>query len=208
MKYDLIVTSCNRFDLLDKTLLSFFRYADVKPQRVIISEDSGIEIPDRIIALLPPESIILNNQRRGQIASIDSCISFVEQDYFFHLEDDWQFYRTGFIQESFNVLKNSDIINHWLRERNDTNGHPVKNDCLVLNYKKTWHGFTFNPTLKRMSDYRMIGNYSKFSNHPYRAWEAEAAIGKFYKDKGMFATIAKQGYVKHIGENRHITQGI
>jgi len=207
LKYDLIVTSCNRFDLLDKTLLSFFRYADVKPQRVIISEDSGIDIPDRIIQLLPQESIILNNQKRGQIASIDLCLSFVEQDYFFHLEDDWEFYRTGFIEESFNVLKNRDIINHWLRERNDTNGHPVKNDCLILNHKRTWHGFTFNPTLKRMKDYRILKSYSNFGSNIWRAWENEIAIGKYYKDRGMYATIAKQGYVKHIGENRHVTQG-
>lgn len=207
MKYDLIVTSCGRFDLLEKTLKSFFQFADLFPQRIIIGEDSAKEIPHSIIYEYKPV-ITIDNMRRGQIKSIDSCLQSVTKDYFFHLEDDWEFYRTGFIEESFNALQNPDVINHWLRERNDTNGHPIKGDALIQGYKNTWHGFTFNPTLKRMSDYRMIGNYSKFSNHPYRAWEAEAAIGKFYKDKGMFATIAKQGYVKHIGENRHITQGI
>lgn len=210
MKYSLIITSCNRFDLLEQTLISFFTFVDIKPTEIIIRDDSAMNIPFHLIILLKrqaPVNLIQDNEKRGQIYSIDACIKEVTTDYFFQLEDDWLFYRTGFIQESFNALKDANCINHWLRERNDTNGHPVKNGKLILNHKRTWHGFTFNPTLKRMSDYFDCGEYSNFGSNKFKAWENEQSIGKFYMKKGMYATIAEKGFVKHIGENRHITQG-
>lgn len=207
MNYSLIVTSCNRFDLLKRTLDSFFRFCDVLPMQVIISDDSGETLP-LFANQYHPNTVNLYSNKQGQIQSIDNCIAHVTEDYFFHLEDDWEFYRSGFISESFNVLKDRNIINHWLRERTDTNGHPIKGDYLIHNYKNVWHGFTFNPTLKRMDDYRAIGSYGLYGDNKFRAWENESAIGTIYKNKGFIASIAKQGYVKHIGVNRHVKQGI
>ena len=41
--YTLVVTSCCRFDLLEKTLRSFYAHADVAPQELIVVEDSAEE---------------------------------------------------------------------------------------------------------------------------------------------------------------------
>jgi len=119
------------------------------------------------------------------------------------LEDDWVFTRNGFINESLKALEDKNCICHWLRARNDTNGHPVKNGKLVLNHMNIWHGFTFNPTLKRKSDYPDKG-YSKFSSNNNRPWECEASLGLYYKKKGMYASISESPYVLHTGGNRHV----
>lgn len=205
----LVVTSCGRFDLLAKTLVSFFHFADAPIASVIITEDSGLDVPkpflfakDKTLAI----TVINPPVRVGQIASIDRAYVLVTTPYVFHLEDDWEFYRTGFMKESLDRLEADPLcINHWLRERDDTNGHPVDGDRLRLGHNGRWHGFTFNPTLKRMSDYHRIRSYGAV-----QAWTprdpgyAESMIGQRYHELGYHATIAEKGYVKHIGEGRHV----
>ena len=110
------------------------------------------------------------------------------------------------MQESLSALDGDPLcINHWLRDRTDTNGHPIEGDRLATGYLKRWHGFTFNPTLKRMADYHRIGSYGSVATWtPWDPGQAEATIGQRYHELGYHATIAKQGFVKHIGEGRHI----
>lgn len=199
MRYDLIVTSCNRFDLLDQTLTSFFKFADRAPSKVIIHEDSRLKVPNHISK--HADSVIQGPS--GQIAGIQKCHAQVNEDYFFHIEDDWCFTRSGFISESFKALEDPMCVNHWLRARTDTNGHPVEGDRLILNHKGAWHGFTFNPTLKRMADYPAKG-YLAFCRDRKKPWDCESALGKHYMQKGMYATIAKESYVYHTGDRRHI----
>jgi len=202
----LVVTSCGRFDLLERTLNSFFRYADLPMEHVVITEDGPSKLPQRFTECFTYNSVINPGIRVGQIASIDRAYALVTTPYVFHLEDDWEFHRTGFMQESLSALEADPLcINHWLRERNDTNGHPLDGDRLRPGYNGRWHGFTFNPTLKRMSDYHAIGTYGSICPwDPKDPAKAEAAIGKRYHQLGYHASIAEQGYVKHIGEGRHV----
>lgn len=201
----LVVTSCGRFDLLERTLDSFFEYADMEIEHVVITEDSGDNFPLYFLDRHPNTSVINPPERVGQIRSIDRAYSLVTTPYVFHLEDDWEFFRTGFMRESLRRLIDPYCINHWLRDRTDTNGHPLDGDRLRPGYNGRWHGFTFNPTLKRMSDYHALGSYGKIC-----AWDsddpgkAEAAIGTHYNKMIYYASIAEQGYVKHIGEGRHV----
>jgi len=198
--YTLIITSCNRFDLLQITMQSFFDYCDILPMKVVICDDSCKTIP-YYINTYHHNTINLYTNCQGQAAAIDACMAKVDTTYYFHCEDDWEFYRTGFIKESYEALKDPSIINHWLRERNDTNGHPIIGNEVLLNHG-VWHGFTFNPTLKRLSDYKSFGSLTKLGKR--KGFEVEIALNKFYKQKGYHATIAEHGYVKHIGEGRHI----
>lgn len=205
----LVVTSCGRFDLLERTLRSFFLHADVLPAHVVLTEDSGAWIPQAIIDLVhrPCRVTTIDGVGHvGQIASIDRAYALVKTPYVFHLEDDWEFYRTGFLRESLDALeRDPKCINHWLRERDDTNGHPIVGDRLRLGHNGRWNGFTFNPTLKRMSDYRKLGSYGSVAHwDPKDPGSAEAAIGTRYRMLGYHATIAEKGYVKHIGEGRQV----
>ena len=75
--------------------------------------------------------------------------------------------------------------------------------------KGIWHGFSFNPGLRRLSDYVAIGGYGVNARFNLSApGEAESKIGIIYRNRDYFAAILAgndgKGYVKHIGFTRHI----
>jgi hypothetical protein len=130
-----VITSCGRFDLLYRTLDSFFKQNTYKHiNQIIIIDDSGnAEKAFRAIDSMVKElyshfeiRILINEVNIGQVKSIDLAYSYVQNPYIFHLEDDWEFYGHGFIEESMAILENySWIITVWLRSHDDTNGHPI-----------------------------------------------------------------------------------
>jgi len=67
---------------------------------------------------------------------------------------------------------------------------------MALNFQGIWHGFTFNPGLRRLSDYLLVKPYESIG------WETELSIK--YKELGYRAAILKDKHVEHIGWNRHI----
>ncbi|OHY52228.1 glycosyltransferase [Shewanella algae] len=214
----LVLTSCNRFDLLEVTLRSFFKFNTYPIAQYIIIEDS--HNLDKLLAVLENfpdvDFTVLNNEPQlGQMKSIDRAYSKVTSEYIFHCEDDWEFYREGFIEDSFKVLDSDEkIVTVWLREQDDTNEHPVEpevfkcNDISGRDYQimkrnhkrradsEAWHGFTFNPGLRRLKDYQLfapIGDYS-----------GERNMSDLYHESGFKAAIFKTGYVRHIGYHRGI----
>ena len=120
-----VVTSCNRHDLLARTLQSFFDHnTDRSIARVIVVEDGDAD-PTDICRPYGAEAI-RSGQRIGQIRAIDLAYAHVQTPYIFHLEDDWEFYRSGFIEKSRAHLEADPFaLLVWLRAWNDTNGHPL-----------------------------------------------------------------------------------
>lgn len=207
------MTSCNRFDLLEPTLISFLKYNTYTIERFIFIEDTHkIKQLKKIIKKFPEvykKSLLLNNNPKlGQIKSIDKAYSYVETEYIFHCEEDWEFYKEGFIEKSIEILiEFPKIINVWLRELNDTNGHPLEQDEITTNkgikikylkpkYLGIWNGFTFNPTVKRLSDYKLLGAYQNVGH--------ESEIGEFYFKNNFKAAILIEGYVRHSGWHRRV----
>jgi len=208
----LVVTSCGRFDLLFQTLESFFKLNTSRlVSQIIIIDDSGIEGAGEFIEKffeniksLFDIKIIANSVNIGQVRSIDLAYSFVRNPYIFHLEDDWEFYQAGFIELSLEVIEKFPwILTVWLRAHNDTMNHPIETvaglpfDLLSLNYQYRWHGFTWNPGLRRLSDYNYIKNFAAFA-------PSEALASQWYMAKGYRAAILKvpEGFVHHIGWER------
>ena len=197
-----VITSCGRPDLLERTLDSFFEFNTYPVEKIIVVEDSGVDCNGALQVKYIGQPIVwmCNEGNMGQIASIDRAYSHVKTPYVFHCEEDWQFYRHGFIEESLKVLEsNKDILQVWLRERNDTNNHPIEHKDLggyfrvASNYK--WKGFSFNPGLRRMADYVPYRNLTNVKN----GWQAEFEIGMYYWKLGYYAVILPHGYVMHIG---------
>lgn len=217
---DVILTSCNRFDLLERTIESFLRYNTYDINRFIVRDDSdwhdwSPESHNKYNHLVQYYghdliSFISSSQRFGQIKSLDVLWSFTSAPYVFCMEDDWEFYREGFIEDSLEYLqKNDKCIQLWLREITDTNSHPIEHVDgtmrLKLNHNRTWNGFSFNPGLKRRRDYDLIRSYGQHTTFdPKRPWESEIKIGKLYAELGYWAGIGSQGYVRHIGNARGI----
>jgi len=210
-KVTVVITSCNRPDLLRQTLESFLIFNTYPIEEFIIVEDSGKNgINDFCYDILPRDKVTLlyNEKNIGQAASIDRAYSKVKTDFIFHCEEDWEFYKKGFIEASFELLNNDPkIFTVWLRAHNDTNDHPVVNgkygkemsrDFRYGNY--SWGGFTFNPGLRSTNHALMFSPLSAYVN------ESEYNINKLYQKAGIYASITQdpKGYVRHIGWGRHI----
>lgn len=222
----LVVTSCGRLDHLIATLESFARTNTYPISQAIIVEDGGIELQQNmiseILSLDRDAVIILKNEKNiGQIASIDRAYALVKAEFIFHCEDDWEFFREGYIEESLDILDSDKrIFCVWLRAHNDTNNHPIETKALqtttgshyylmASNYRGVWSGFTLNPGLRRTADC--------LSLHPYASQKIQSKGGKrqrvtesdlsvIYGALGFRAAITgkKNGYVRHTGYGHHL----
>ena len=219
-----VVTSHDRHDLLSRTLDSFFHFDTYPVTAVIVVEDGPDIAPEEVQARFEHQPIVWISTGRnvGQIAAIDYAYSRVTTPYVFHLEDDWEFYRPGFIEPSLTVLEsNPKCLQVWLRAVGDTQRHPVephvyvdhgvpwRRMALQYSHKGDWHGFSFNPGLRRMRDYIAIGGYgANVRFEADRPGAAESAISTLYRSRDYFAAILADddgsGYVHHIGVDRHV----
>ena len=187
------ITSCNRVDLLEKTVKSFFKVNTHPIDRVIIRDDSGmIGVVEKIETLnLYKCEVIPENQKIGQLKSIERIYEQIDSEYILHCEDDWEFYKDGFIKKGIEILKVNDrIIQVWIRPKSDGVGHSPENNLVAVKGDQT--GYTWNPHIKRKKDcikYSQVGR--------------EREIGQYYLDLGYRSAWLTEGYVKHIGKGRH-----
>ena len=219
-----VITSCGRYDLLQQTLDSFFAYNSFPVDQIIVVED-GRGIPDAVTSKYAsqPMEWIATGKRVGQIAAIDYAYSRVETPYIFHAEDDWEFCRPGFIEKSLVLLEHHPTcLQVWIRGIHDTQYHPVEPGTfydrgvswqrMALDFDlngEMWHGFTFNPGLRRLQDYIALGGYGKHTKYDFGTpWRSEATIGKLYRSMGFHAEILSDddgaGYVRHLGRGRRV----
>ena len=161
--YTVALTSCGRFDLLERTLESMFPFLEeTPPTKVLIIEDSGdCSVHDVVNRFTYKTGIeietIVNEQKLGQFRSIDRLYSHVETEWIFHCEDDWEFVENGFIAESFAILKEFDSCSTVSLLTPDSFGTPncflpaAKADCgisyHVADARSGWRfvGLLFNP---------------------------------------------------------------
>ncbi len=222
----LVVTSCGRADLLLRTLESFAQHNTYPLHQAIIVEDGGLDHDRDLLASIlnvsPEDLLVLKNQRNiGQIKSIDRAYAAVNSQYIFHCEDDWEFYRSGFVENSLEILLSDPrLFCVWIRAHNDTNGHPVESGVQLTarghiyylmenEYRGVWSGFTFNPGLRRTSDCLKLGPYSELPiAHAIkgRTKVTESDLSIHYYNSGFRAAICSEtnGYVRHIGDAQHL----
>lgn len=208
----LVVTSCGRFELLERTLASFDAFNTLPIREVFITEDSGSEAVKSCI----PEhwrehtTFFVNVPRLGQLRSIDLAYAQVKTPWVFHCEDDWGFYRPGFIEESKLLLEaDPQALQVWLRsfahdlaihspyvqrgERRVAGGVPFYR---VESAKDDWQGFSLNPGLRRMADYHR--------HAPYAQYAGEKALSRLYAQEQRHALILENDAVLHTGFGEHV----
>lgn len=209
----LVVTSCGRFDLLKDTLESFDRFNTAAIREVFITEDSG---DDAVHGAVPEHwkphcTVFVNRPKLGQLASIDLAYGQVKTPYIFHCEDDWQFYRQGFVEDSRSILEASpQLLQVWLRshahdlavhspyihlgDRQVIAGVP----CYpLLSEKAEWQSFSLNPGLRRLSDYQRCA--------PFSAYAGEKALSRRYAELELTAVTLEGDAVMHTGFGSHVT---
>ncbi len=213
-----VITSCGRVDLLKKTIHSFNRYNTFPVSNLIVIDDSADEKKQadtekylervRFVNRYGVE-FMKNKDNIGQVRSIDKAYSRVTTPYIFHCEDDWEFFNPGFIEKSIDILEaDENIITVWLRGLIDNNGHPHDEPIYTAKatqyyllskfYQGIWHGFTWNPGLRRLSDYDLIKPFSKYDSGNGAAI-AECHVGMEYEKHGFRGATLLDDYVNHIG---------
>ncbi|TXM67543.1 glycosyltransferase family 2 protein [Methylobacterium sp. WL12] len=204
-----VVTSCDRHDLLDKSLDTFHRFNTYDGVKEILVVEDGTADPS-VVCNRHKARLIRMGERVGQVRAIDRAYAEVTTRYIFHMEDDWEFYRPGFIEKSKAVLEaDPSTLCVWLRAWTDTNRHPLSFRAedgsfgvLAPGFDLVWHGFTFNPGLRRLSDYKALGSFAAVLQG---AIHFEAEISQAYGALGYRAVILdKAGYVRHLGWDRHV----
>ena len=220
-----VLTACNRADLLEKTLDSFFKFNTYPLKRFIIIDDGmNFGCNDFVKTKYEfPIEVIYNNPKLFQIKSIDAAYSMVDTEYIFHMEEDWEFLKPSFIEDSMKVLEaDENILQVWLRGVDDsTLPHPWEEGVyeleglkmVLVKYAGIWNGFSLNPGLKRLSDWKELPNGydgceritpSELSG----GVTLECDISMEYRRRGRIAMRFLESYVTHIGWDRHIIHGV
>ncbi|KAB0491963.1 hypothetical protein [Pseudomonas vancouverensis] len=212
----LVVTSCGRLDLLKATLESFDQFNTAAIREVFITEDSGDEKVQEVIPAHWKDhcTVFVNRPKLGQLASIDLAYEHVKTPYIFHCEDDWRFYRPGFVEDSMTILESRpDILQVWLRSYiYDLQVHspyislgPRQVIDAVACYplisdKPEWQGFSLNPGLRRIREYRLC---APFSGH-----SGEKALSERYAALNLAALTLEADAVMHIGFGLHVQTSV
>lgn len=108
------MTCCDRVDMAEKTLRTFFEMnPDCGITKALITEDGGKKydyqpIVDLLEANVPDYEICINGKNLGQIKSLDNMYAKVETPYIFNLEDDLEWYRPNFVKDSMTIFDNYD----------------------------------------------------------------------------------------------------
>lgn len=204
------VTSCNRWNLLQATLDSFLSLNNYPIARYILHEDSdNSDLLTKIKEKYPMFEVFGSGYNVGLLKSIDNLYSLVDTEYIFHLEDDWIFENNpNFIEQSLKVLENKSIHQVWIRngipdnwlEKEDLGGYRMVKDC----HFGDWCGFSFNPSLKRLSDYKdMFPNgYNYYNTHGTNSALNEHECNQIAAANGYRAAILNDRVCRHLGEGK------
>lgn len=212
--YTVALTSCGRFDLLERTLESLLPRLDGPLAGILIGEDSGNRRVYDVVRQFGDTygniDVILHDPPLGQIGNIDRLYSHIDAEWIFHCEDDWEFFADGFIEKSFAILKEFDRFsmvslrdwsefrsNYFCAEAAATSG--VGYRAVNADVAGAWSGLSFNPGLRRMRDYRIVGPYGGFG-----VAAGEARVSECYRELGYRVAYLAEPAVRHIGEGRHL----
>jgi len=205
-----VLTSCDRIDLLEKTISSFLKY-NTHPisEYIIIDDSTKREVHDDIKEMYPGWTLILNKRNIGQVACIDRAYSHVKTPYIFHCEDDWEFLKSGFIESSLKILEHDKRVQLVQLLHPDLPIEPEVFKVDDIEYRlfgncpsNWWHGFTWNPSLRRLSEWELVKPYTQYAVNENSAI-TECLVGqKLYDDYGFKAAVLNDTYIRHTGAHR------
>ena len=204
-----VLTSCGRLDLLERTIKSLSQdFWDLIPVKILTEDSADPEIFEKVKqenenGYLVGWTLLLNDEKLGQAASIDRAYSLVETEYVFHLEDDWYFSGDDFIDRSLPILEKYDnVLQVTFREGEPhQSGDEIYEDKTKSAFKvwipgwKGYPGFTYNPNIFRFSAYNQVKPISG---------KSEGEVGFQYVDMNLHTVVLEKRFVRHIGDGRHI----
>jgi glycosyltransferase involved in cell wall biosynthesis len=219
------ITSYNRFDLLKQTVDSLLFLNTYPIQKIVIIEDStNVDMRDKITSYFGHKiDLIFNDANLGQVRSIYKAYSQIDSEYIFHSEDDYLYNgNANFIQDSIDILEaRSDVKQVWLRHLTNyavshgpagitmfeptvlTTTTNVGYRMLVCPHFGDWCGFSWNPGLRRKSDYLdMFPNgYAEFMQPGEGGVHSEHRCNLYALKNGYRAALLVNGACLNMGHN-------
>lgn len=211
-----VLTSCKRYDLLKRTIASFLKQNTYPIEQFIITEDGPTNGMDVAAFGLPKLKILSAPRQQGQLYTIDKAYDEVYTEYIFHCEDDWEFLKPGFIEDSMAIMERypkvfSCRIVDNLTTALPLGSNPVYPDLQLLDPARSiCPTLSWNPGLLRTKDYLDIGgNYAKACGierfNPNAGAVHELELSLLYYKLGFVVASMPTLYIRHTGFKRHVT---
>ena len=205
--------SCDRLDLLSRTITSFLATSQDYPTRKIILDDSAHpEVFRQLVGQYGKDfDVVCLAENRGIQAAQDFMISYCFTPYIFYIEDDWLFLKPGYLALSKRILETHrdigliDLSDNPLNRLIGTQYHLLGDETEDFIYKKPWRisnahywwiGYCGAPNLKRRVDLVRLGRHE--------ATCAEWHIDRLFALNGLKCVYSKEVYATHIGDGRSV----
>lgn len=202
------ILSCDRLDVLDKTITSFINTNDYVTKMVILDDSAVDGIFEKLVEKYGTFcDVVCFPENRGQWWAMDFMVSYCGTDYIFYLEDDWEFIKSGYMKQSRDILlKYRDIgvidiswrtfdwqgIDSYEPELID-NTFFYKKLWRISDYHLHWYGWVGSPNLKRRDDLILLGRVEK--------WHNEWNIDRRFLGLGFKSVFLDGQYVVHLGDS-------
>ena len=202
------VLSCNRLDVLSKTLNSFLVTRDYATKMVIVDDSGTAGVFETLVNRYGAWcDVICFPDNRSQWWAMDFMVSYCSTEYIFYLEDDWEFIKSGYLNQSKAILqkyRNVGTVDISWRTFDwqglDCYEKTLIDDCFywkkswtISDYHLAWYGWIGSPNLKRRDDLILLGRVEK--------WHNEWNIDRKFRALGFRAVFLNDKYVEHLGDD-------
>ncbi|HEY8784033.1 MAG TPA: hypothetical protein VIM16_20560 [Mucilaginibacter sp.] len=197
----LVIFTCEgREHLLLKSFESFSKSCkDVFAHKILVIDG---KISQAVIDLIAPDMVIQSRVRRGYVNSIVKALKNIDTDYFFWLEDDWEFPRSFSIDSLAPFLDEPDVLQVTLAKLSvDNDFKSYKTSDIYIN----GNGFSANPSLCRTAAVKDIFNevvtYEKNEDSKFLSFEYFATDYSLRKE--LISLIKYHNglaFVNHLGD--------
>jgi hypothetical protein len=209
----LTLITCKRIDYFEKTLRSFVENCQdlhLISEIICIDDNSDFseveKIKELITKLLPNRPLLLAHKylNKGQRYSMNFLWKNINTKYAFHLEDDWNFIRSGnFISDGLKILDKYQDIKQFLLVSGAENSKQITIDnnemYTVLDWRADghwWPNFSFRPGLYDIETMKKEIGFFEESNDSVEIAYAHKYAEKY---KTAYMKIGHE-YCTHLGE--------
>lgn len=216
-----IITGCNRLDLLSRTITAFEKYnAGLNKnysiiQRIMIDDCKNKEVAKKIVDAYVPKYYLIfsgesdlektqENHKDDRISRvIDITHNVVQTPWIISMEDDWEFKKPGFIESVFDIYQSYVENYEKLNTQPDVNKIPTGQDTLP---RAIWKS---SKVICRVDDKKhadKVAQDYKNTNWKYSNWEfknEEATWGGITYNAGMMPTFIWKKWIGPLEGSKH-----
>ncbi|TWI99252.1 hypothetical protein JN11_02569 [Mucilaginibacter frigoritolerans] len=147
-KVSLVIFTCeSREHLMKATYDSFLARCNYAFDQIILAVDGHVD--QSIISYINPDLVIYGYKRKGYVISIKNTIINIKSDYFFWLEDDWNFHTKVDIPCYIDLLEKNPSWSQIAYSKYGPLTEEFKVQKLADNLYENINGYSCNPGFNR-----------------------------------------------------------